>query len=427
MKDRILLDCGFFVMKSKAVKKSTAKADQDEGKNIPVDPFASLAEPASAAKPATKKESAAKAVKPRARKTVKAKSTGVTAKVSVSKNAASPVKPISTRVSASPAAAAGAGPALSASAEPDSVKTELDRAAEIASSAPEVALSPVFKALAEPELPELERENRARLLMQSPTKLYFYWSVRENPYQLLRNAFGGDTGNYVLVLKLTDLRNDNEELHRCEPEGTWWFDVQQNGEYQAEVGFYAPGRPYFRVIYSNTVETPRRSPSTRTASDADWTMSATKFAEVLDVSGFSQDAFEVAIAGDDPEGAIDATYLAFSRLTGVRHADVESIEAEDMRRAMFSLASGSKLEELRWSISAELFAILQASADADKPGAAMSAIGEYFDVDETVFAGEQYGPIVYGASLIHFPKTRKSRRSVSRYAPLSSATLAIRQ
>jgi len=71
----------------------------------------------------------------------------------------------------------------------------VDATAELAAAEPKVELSPVFKALAEPVLPELKRENRARLMMQTPTELYFYWTIRENPYQLLRQAFGNDTGS----------------------------------------------------------------------------------------------------------------------------------------------------------------------------------------------------------------------------------------
>ena len=64
-----------------------------------------------------------------------------------------------------------------------------------------VKRSPVFNALAEPVLPELGRENRARLQMQTPTRLYFYWSIKENPWALLKKVFGDDLGSYTLVLK----------------------------------------------------------------------------------------------------------------------------------------------------------------------------------------------------------------------------------
>ena len=56
-------------------------------------------------------------------------------------------------------------------------------------------LSPVMKELASVELPKLEKENRARLQMQSPTKLFFYWSTKGNPFQMLNRSFGGNTGS----------------------------------------------------------------------------------------------------------------------------------------------------------------------------------------------------------------------------------------
>ncbi len=297
-----------------------------------------------------------------------------------------------------------------------------DVTAEIAAAKPDVKLSPIFKALATPVLPELARENRARLLMQTPTRLYFYWAVKENPWHLLKQAFGSDTGSYTLVLKLTNLRHGYEEIHPCDAAGNWWFDVEPDGEYQAEVGFYAPNRPYFRVIYSNTIETPRRSPSPHPASEARWSVSAGKFAEVLDVAGFSQDAFDVALAGDDHEAAQSATHDAFTQFAGEHNID--GISVEDIRYAMLAIASGATLEDLRHKISPALFAILMANADKVIAAKAMAALGEHFDIDETEYTEKQLGPAVYGASLVNFPKTLKTRRVSSkigeRYSPVSS-------
>ena len=81
----------------------------------------------------------------------------------------------------------------------------------------EVELSPVFKALAEPKLPALSKENRARLLMQSPNRLYFYWSMHTNPFQTLNRALGKQTGSYTLVLKLVDLKRDARSAHDALP------------------------------------------------------------------------------------------------------------------------------------------------------------------------------------------------------------------
>lgn len=301
-------------------------------------------------------------------------------------------------------------------------KAPADVTAQLAATEPQVELSPVFKALAEPTLPELARDNRARLLMQSPTELYFYWSVRRDPYHVLRDAFG-DTSSYTLVLKLNDLRRGTEEIHRVEAEGNWWFAVEPDGEYRAEVGFYAPNRPYFRIVYSNTVETPRRSPSPHPAKDAEWRVTAHKFAEVLDVAGFGQDAFDVAMAGDDQAAARDAAHAAFSGFIGLTDTRFDTIEAEDIRYTMVALAAGSKLEDLRWRVSPAMFAVLQSNTDRLEAGRAKNALTEHFDIDETEFVEEQHGSAVHGASLVNFPRSLKTRKITSTYNPISSYSI----
>lgn len=308
------------------------------------------------------------------------------------------------------------------------VKASLDVTAEIAAAEPKVELSPTFKALADVSLPELQRENRARLQMQTPTRLYFYWSVKENPWATLRNVFGDDMGSYSLVLKLIDVKSGFEKINQTDAEGNYWFDVEPDGTYEAEIGFYAPNRPYFRILHSNTVQTPRRSPSPRAATDADWKVSAHKFAEVLDVAGFSRDAFDVAMAGDDHVAAVTASQVAFTSFLGASVDGLETISAEDIRYAMLALASGVKLEDLRFKISTSLFSILQANIDKLEAGKAMNALTKHFDIDEAEFTEHQFGSAVYGASLVNFPKTLKtrtvstkgSREFAPRYNPVSS-------
>ena len=152
--------------------------------------------------------------------------------------------------------------------------------------------------------------------MQTPNRLFFYWSIKTNPFRTLNRALGDRTGNYTLVLKLVDLGRETEEIFPVEAEGSWWFDVEADASYRAEIGFYAPNGPYVRLMFSNEIETPRKSPSPRIADDAEWTVSANVFAKVLDVSGFAQDAFDVAMAGDDLESARHATHSAFSQFIG---------------------------------------------------------------------------------------------------------------
>ncbi|MBX3300069.1 MAG: DUF4912 domain-containing protein [Acidobacteria bacterium] len=291
----------------------------------------------------------------------------------------------------------------------------IDATTAIAASEPKVELSPVFRALADVSLPELKHEDRAQLLMQSPTRLYFYWSVRKDPYRALEKAIEGGS-SYTLVIKLKEMASGREEIYPAETSGNWWFNVEPNGEYQAELGFYAPNRPYFRVIYSNTVATPRRSPSPRRAEDAKWSVSADKFAEVLDMSGFAHDAYDVAITGDDTDSAATTTHQAFTRLVGSSHS-LAGLSADELRYAMLALAAGSTLESLRTRVSSRIFEILSSAGAGANSDSARRALGEFFEIDGRDWEEEESSSAVFGFSLVNFPKKLKPRNPVSEYSP----------
>lgn len=282
----------------------------------------------------------------------------------------------------------------------------------------EEEVDPIFAELAMPKLPELQRENRARLQMQSPNRIYFYWSIKNNPFQILQKVFSGSTGSYQLVAKFVNLKNEHEEIRAVDAEGNYWFNADSDAEYRAEIGFYAPNRPYIRVIFSNTVETPRKSPSPRAASDADWAISSNAFAQVLDNSGFRQDAFEVALAGDDEAAAEKATENAFIQLIGKRNPDMNPVNADEVRFALLALASGVSLVDLRGQISESLFIVLQEHVASLSAENALSALKDNFEVfDEEIFEEEQLGAAVYGASLVNFPKSVKKRTVTRAGAP----------
>ena len=57
------------------------------------------------------------------------------------------------------------------------------------------------------------------------------------------------------------------------------------------------------------------------------------------------------------------------------------------------------------------------NAASVESGKAMSALTEYFDIDETEWTEEQFGPAVYGASLVNFPRTLKTKALSPKYAP----------
>lgn len=282
--------------------------------------------------------------------------------------------------------------------------------------------SPEFLLLAEPALPDISRTYRARLLMQSPTRLYFYWDTGKNPFHTLSRAVGG-AANYTLVLKLVELRIGAEEIHPVDAAGDWWFDVNPNSEYRAEIGFYAVNRPYIRVLHSNVVATPRRSPSTRTAESAEWRVPAGKFARVLDAAGFSRDAFDVAMAGDDAGAAGVATLSAFAEFSGQEPAVIAGFEPSELRYAMLALASGASLADLRGLVSESLFALLSSLSDASGDRAMAVLMDRFeFEAEEFELEDEADGA-VYGASLVNFPrkvKTILAGRHVPGSRPVSS-------
>ena len=396
-------------------EKTTAKKVAAKKTPVETDPFASAVEEIPAKKRVTKKATQVKVDAAQVKKTVKKASKEIVldpfaevvddAVSPVKKRVAKVVKPVAKK----PAKTAKKNDKVDGVVKPKPVRKSSEKV--------ESAVSPVFEALADVILPELPRENRARLQMQTPTRLYFYWSVKENPWALLKNVFGDDLGSYSLVLKLVDKKHGHEDIHPTDAAGNYWFDVDADGSYQAEIGFYAPNRPYFRILHSNTVDTPRRSPSPRAATDADWKVTSYKFAEVLDVAGFSRDAFDVAIAGDDYVAATGASNLAFARFLGTSDFDLLGITAEDIRYAMLALASGARLEDLRFKVSNALFAILSANADKLEAAKAMSALGEYFEINESEVTEEQIGPAVFGASLVNFPRTLTTRGGPTKIAP----------
>ncbi len=283
--------------------------------------------------------------------------------------------------------------------------------------------SPAFLELAVPKLPALPRENRAKLLMQSPNRLYFYWGVGKNPFHTLNRAIG-ETGSYTLVLKLTNLKNDTELIHAIDEAGSWWFDVEADTEYRAEIGFYATNRPYVRIMFSNTIATPRKSPSPRSADSAQWMVSADKFARVLDIAGFSRDAFDVALAGDDWDASAVATMSAFSQFTGKPRTDFAEIGADEIRFAMLALAAGHPLSSLRGRISAALYALLEASIAGLSSEDALAALKTQFDFEADDIEEEELGSAVFGASLVNFPRKLKRKGKLSELAPFSSFSIA---
>lgn len=285
----------------------------------------------------------------------------------------------------------------------------------------EEELSPVFKELAEPKLPALREENRAFLQIQSPTRVFFYWSLKQDSYNTLHRALGSRANDYFLAIRLTNLNTNQSEIHQAGNKGLWWFNnIEADSKYRAEVGFYAHNRPFVRIVFSNTLETPRQKPSENTAYQPYFAVTADQFAEVLDLAGFSQDAFDVYIAGDEPKVAEEATQKAFLQIVEKEEFDFSEININELRYVLFALASGVSLFALREQVSSNLFEFLSALTQ-ENPNAlteekVILALEEFFGFSPFEEIEEESGaPTVFGASLINFPK--QIRKKTAKYNP----------
>ena len=237
--------------------------------------------------------------------------------------------------------------------------------------------------------------------------------------------FGSRAGDYTFVAKLVNLTNRTENFYPVPAAGSWWFDVESDSTYRAEIGFLSAARPFVRLLFSNAVETPRAAPSPHIDLSPQFAVSAQEFAEVLDVSGYKQDAFEMALAGDEAVEADAATEETLFQLIGKRKLGAQGGE---LRYVLFALAAGAALEDLRGQISPNLFAqmekLVRENAEQLAAVKVLSALQENFDF-EAAEEIEETGEVSYktfGASLVNFHKfPRTLTKRFPKFSPVSSA------
>ena len=269
---------------------------------------------------------------------------------------------------------------------------------------------PVFRLLADPVLPRMRKKDRAKLQLQSPHRIHFYWSIKANPFETLRKSIDDRFGSYALVVRLTNLSTGEEELHRVEPKGDWWFDARPNSRYQADIGFYSPNRPFIRILFSNELTTPRKSPSPRSDYTTGFSTNSEEFSRTLDAAGYRKDAFDVALAGDEPATARSATETVMAELSGSSF-DLSDELASEIRFALLALSSGHSIDELKGRVSDYVLDLISKHIDVADKERILSALGTGFDlVLENIEEFEEVGEAVFGLSVVNFPKKFRSRQ-----------------
>jgi hypothetical protein len=294
----------------------------------------------------------------------------------------------------------------------------------IEEKAEEISSADKIDKLLEPKLPPLPMVNRAQIQMQSPNRVFFYWSLKSDPFSILQKIFGKGSSDYTLVAKLINQTENSEYIFPIDKAGSTWLNVESDSTYQVEIGLFAKNRPFIRLLFSNTIQTPRSAPSPYFDWSPEFAISARDFAEVLDATGFKQDAIEMALAGDDK--ATVATQNTFFALFGQNFPNTKPSE---LRYALFALASGLTLEDLRHHISPKLFALLERliteMSEKLTTEKIRAAVHENFGLDEEIEEPDEEIFRTFGASLIHFRKIPKKRKfQFPKISPVSSKTAA---
>ena len=229
---------------------------------------------------------------------------------------------------------------------------------ELAFAQPPPPIPAVMDKLAElsvdEPLPETYAVNRIRLLAQSPRKLYLYWEFESDPFETLKRAFRWQHDRYTLVVKLVDIKTGAETLHLASPTRSQWLDAQPDHSYRADIGFYARGRAFIRLLSSSVMRTPRASVSRAADSTPEFHVQADEFARVLDDAGYVSDALEVSLEAADEATGNAATRAVALRFGGTRVPALSDEDLAEMRGLLAALALGINVAEAQSALSATL-------------------------------------------------------------------------
>jgi hypothetical protein len=278
-------------------------------------------------------------------------------------------------------------------------------------AAPTQEIIDKLAALSEDEpLPQTYRRDNARLLAQSPRKVYLYWDLAADPFATLRQAFGPQIADtYRLMTRLINADTGDEIWSDAAPSRTQSFNVQPDEAYTAEIGLYAEGRAFIRLLSSDTVRTPRASVAARAASDADFYIGAQDFARVLDEAGYVGDALEVTLEAADEESQAALSRALAQQAGGAEVPSLNTREQAELRGLLAALAMGYTPAELEGLLSRTLSGWLTASQamtsarllDALRATLGLALAGGRYDAE----AARRATRFTAGGSLVNLPDT----------------------
>jgi hypothetical protein len=216
-------------------------------------------------------------------------------------------------------------------------------------------------------LPNEYFQDRIRLLVQSPRRIFAYWEFSRDPFESLRLSLGSRSADYSLIVRLVDINSNTASIHEAPFSRNYWFACLPDRTYRTEVGFFAQGGMFLRLLTSNEVRTPRGRVSPRKDSSPEFSTSSDEFARILEQAGFLADALEVSLEAADEATKFRSSKLLASQLGNVDVPDLTSGEQAELRGILAAMAMGEDirliLEELSDSLREWLLALLSQRAD----------------------------------------------------------------
>jgi hypothetical protein len=198
---------------------------------------------------------------------------------------------------------------------------------------------------ADEPLPSEYGRDSIRLLPQSPWRLYAYWEFARDPFDTLRRSFGSRANDFSLVIRLVHVASNTATVHEAGPARNYWFDVQPDTAYRSEVGFYASGGLFVRLLSSADVRTPRARVSPRVDPSPEFKVRPDEFAKVLEQAGFLVDALEVSLEAADEVSAFEASRLIASHLGDGNSPELTEDELAELRGILAALAMGADIRD----------------------------------------------------------------------------------
>ncbi|HJR05921.1 MAG TPA: DUF4912 domain-containing protein [Pyrinomonadaceae bacterium] len=198
-------------------------------------------------------------------------------------------------------------------------------------SAARVATTPKASLTLDDTLPVLLKRDFIKLLLQSPSKLYLYWTFARDPHATLREAFGELAAHYRLSVRLVKVESGEEFFMDAPKERAQWFAVYPRHAYRADVGFHAADRPFVRLLSSDVVTTPPDSASHLSDEEHEFQLEADEFARLLYGAGYERYARMSARGAGERDmaiqnGVVDGIKAARSGALAVRASREEANE-----------------------------------------------------------------------------------------------------